>query len=257
MTMKMLISPAKSLDYNTEIPINKSTKPAFLKESKIINEELVSKTPMDLEELMKISSNLAELNWKRNQSRTFSKKKGREKDFRQAVYAFNGDVYVGLDAYSLSEAKMDVLQNKLRILSGLYGILKPLDEIEPYRLEMGTKIKVKTSENLYEFWKPVITDTLNKEMRKGELLVNLASNEYFSAVDKKALKSTLVIPEFKELRNGKLKTISFYAKKARGQMARYIIDNNIDDVEGIKGFNVDGYIWSEAESKENNLVFTR
>lgn len=257
MTMKMLISPAKSLDYNTKIPINKSTKPAFLKESKIINEELVSKTPMDLEELMKISSNLAELNWKRNQSRTFSKKTGREKDFRQAVYAFNGDVYVGLDAYSLSEAKMNVLQNKLRILSGLYGILKPLDEIEPYRLEMGTKIKVKTSENLYEFWKPVITDALNKEMRKGELLVNLASNEYFSAIDKKALKPTLVVPEFKELRNGKLKTISFYAKKARGQMVRYIVDNNIDDIEGIKGFNVDGYIWSETESKENNLVFTR
>lgn len=255
--MKILISPAKSLDYTSAVPVLTSTKPIFIKESKEINEVLKSKTPMDLEALMKISSNLAELNWKRNQERVFVKKDGNEEDFRQAVFAFNGDVYGGLDAYSLKVEQIEELQNKLRILSGLYGILKPLDEIEPYRLEMGTKMPVGTNANLYEFWKPVIAESLNKEMKQGELLVNLASNEYFSAVDKTALKSTLITPEFKELRDGKLKVISFYAKKARGMMVRYIIDNGIEDLDGLKKFNVDGYAWSEGDSKGNKLVFTR
>ncbi|WP_121964710.1 peroxide stress protein YaaA [Myroides sp. N17-2] len=255
--MKILISPAKSLDYATAVPVDKTTKPAFVKESKMINEVLQSKTPMDLEALMKISNNLAELNWKRNQERTFAKKEGRESDFRQAIFAFNGDVYTGLDAYSLTPEKIDVLQNKLRILSGLYGLLKPLDEIEPYRLEMGTKMSIGDKANLYEFWKPILVEALNKEMRQDELLVNLASNEYFSSIDKKAIKGILVTPDFKELRDGKLKTISFYAKKARGLMVRYIIDNDINDIDGLKKFNVDGYAWSEGDSKGNNLVFTR
>lgn len=255
--MKILISPAKSLDYTSEVPVLTSTKPIFIKESKEINEVLKSKTPMDLEALMKISSNLAELNWKRNQERVFVKKDGSEEDFRQAVFAFNGDVYGGLDAYTLKVEQIEELQNKLRILSGLYGILKPLDEIEPYRLEMGTKMPVGANANLYEFWKPVIAESLNKEMKQGELLVNLASNEYFSAVDKAALKATLITPEFKELRDGKLKVISFYAKKARGMMVRYIIDNGIEDLDGLKKFNVDGYAWSEGDSKGNKLVFTR
>lgn len=255
--MKILISPAKSLDYTTAVPVEKATKASFIKESKVINEVLQSKTPMDLEALMKISNNLAELNWKRNQERAFVKKAGKEKDFRQAVFAFNGDVYAGLDPYSLTAEKIELLQDKLRILSGLYGLLKPLDEIEPYRLEMGTKMAVGANANLYEFWKPILAEALNKEMKQGELLINLASNEYFSAIDKKAIKGTLVTPDFKELREGKLKTISFYAKKARGMMVRYIIDNNVNDIEGLKKFNVDGYAWSEADSKGNNLVFTR
>ncbi|MDM1350102.1 peroxide stress protein YaaA [Myroides marinus] len=255
--MKILISPAKSLDYTTAVPVDKTTKPSFVKESKVVNEVLQSKTPMDLEDLMKISNNLAELNWKRNQERSYVKKVGKEKDFRQAVFAFNGDVYTGLDAYSLTPEKIEVLQDKLRILSGLYGLLKPLDEIEPYRLEMGTKMRVGENANLYEFWKPILADALNKEMKQDELLINLASNEYFSAIDKKVIKGTLVTPDFKELRDGKLKTISFYAKKARGLMVRYIIDNNVTDIDGLKKFNVDGYAWSEADSKGNNLVFTR
>lgn len=255
--MKILISPAKSLDYTTKVPTNIITKPTFLKEAKVINEVLKSKTPMDLEELMKISNTLAELNWKRNQERTFTIKETDESDFRQAVFAFNGDVYTGLDAYTLKETQFEPLQEKVRILSGLYGMLKPFDGIEPYRLEMGTKMKVGEDNNLYDFWKPILANALNKELKQGELVVNLASNEYFSAIDKKQLKGTLIVPEFKELRDGKLKTISFYAKKARGMMVRYILDNNVEDVNGLKKFNIDGYGWSEGDSEGNNLVFTR
>lgn len=255
--MKILISPAKSLDYTTKVPTNIITKPTFLKEAKVINEVLKSKTPMDLEELMKISNTLAELNWKRNQERTFTIKETDESDFRQAVFAFNGDVYTGLDAYTLKVSQFEPLQEKVRILSGLYGMLKPFDGIEPYRLEMGTKMKVGEDNNLYEFWKPILANALNKELKQGELVVNLASNEYFSAIDKKQLKGTLIVPEFKELRDGKLKTISFYAKKARGMMVRYILDNNVEDVNGLKNFNIDGYGWSEGDSEGNNLVFTR
>ena len=255
--MKIVVSPAKSLDYNTKAPITTVSQPLFIKESKYINEVLKEKTPVELMELMKISNNLADLNWQRNQERSYKKNKKNEADFKQAVFAFSGDVYVGLDAYTLDESKMERLQNTLRILSGLYGILRPFDEIEPYRLEMGTKMKVGDKANLYAFWKPILVDYLNKEMKEGELLVNLASNEYFSAIDQKKLKAALVVPEFKELRDEKLKTISFYAKKARGMMVRYIVDNDIKDLEGLKKFNLDGYAWSEEESSATNLIFTR
>lgn len=254
--MKVLISPAKSLDYTSTVPVTEVTKPLFIKEAKTINRVLKELSPLELSSLMKISSNLSELNWKRNQDRKFADSID-VSNLRQAVYAFNGDVYAGLDVYTLSENKVHVLQDKLRILSGLYGLLKPLDAIEPYRLEMGTKIKIGSSENLYEFWKSIIVKALNKEMKEGELLVNLASNEYFSAVDKKTLKGFLVTPEFKELRNGKLKTISFFAKKARGMMVRFIIDNDIETLEGLKDFNLEGYTFSEVDSKKNNLIFTR
>lgn len=254
--MKILISPAKSLDYATTVPVTEVSKPVFLKEAKVINTVLKELSPAELSSLMKISSNLSELNWKRNQERKFIHSKETE-CFRQAMYAFNGDVYTGLDAYTLSENKVYKLQDKLRILSGLYGILKPLDAIEPYRLEMGTKIKIGEANNLYEFWKPIIVKALNKEMKAEELLVNLASNEYFSAVDKKLLKARLVTPEFKELREGKLKTISFFAKKARGMMVRYIVDQEIETIEELKGFNVEGYAFSEEASKKDTLVFIR
>ncbi|MDR0230073.1 MAG: peroxide stress protein YaaA [Flavobacteriaceae bacterium] len=255
--MKIVISPAKSLDYTTMLPTTKESQPDFLKEAKVINEVLKTKTPQDLGNLMKISTALSDLNWQRNQDRTFKQSKGSKTDFRPAVYAFNGDVYTGLDVYSLSVDKLEILEQKLRILSGLYGLLKPFDKIEPYRLEMGTKMAVDNSKNLYEFWKPIIATALNHQMNEGELLVNLASTEYFSAIDKKILKANLVTPDFKELRDGKLKVISFFAKKARGMMVRYIIDNNIEDIEGLKGFNVDGYGFSEEHSKNNNLVFIR
>src|SRR5690606_7079243 len=202
------------------------------------------------------SDKLAELNWQRNKVRKY-KLTEVSTTVRQAVFAFNGDVYTGLDAYSLSSEKVDYLQNHLRILSGLYGYLKPLDLIEPYRLEMGTKLPINDKKNLYDFWKETLTDSLNKELKKNCVLINLASNEYFSAIDKKTIKATIITPEFKDYKDGKLKMISFFAKKARGLMVRYMAENNITNVEDIKQFNVDGYGFDANLSTENKWVFTR
>ncbi|WP_288983668.1 peroxide stress protein YaaA [uncultured Flavobacterium sp.] len=252
--MKIVISPAKSLNYETQLPITTYTESAFLSKAVTIQKTLKKKKPKQLMELMDISDKLAELNWQRNQEWNipFS-----PENARQAVYAFDGDVYTGLDVYSLSAEKVLVLQEKLRILSGLYGLLKPLDLMQPYRLEMGTKIQIGTKKNLYEFWKKTITDTLNKELSKGELFVNLASNEYFSAVDTKTLKVPVITPEFKDYKDGKLKMISFFAKKARGLMVRYIIDTNAETIDDLKGFNYEGYAFDANLSKGNTLVFTR
>ena len=252
--MKIVISPAKSLDFESPLPTNQFTKSAFLKESKIVNAEVKKKTPAELSELMDISANLADLNWKRNKS---FKTPFTPENARQAVYAFNGDVYLGLNANTIPLEKIAILQNKLRILSGLYGLLKPLDLMQPYRLEMGTKLPIGESKNLYDFWKKTITNSLNKELKKGELFVNLASNEYFSAVDTKTLKVPVITPEFNEYKDGKLKIISFFAKKARGLMVRYIIDNNCETIDDLKGFNYEGYAFDANLSKENSLVFTR
>ena len=252
--MKIVISPAKSLNYESKLPVVNYSESEFMKKSETIQKTLKKKQPKELMELMHISEKLADLNWKRNQdwSVPFSKDNA-----RPAVYAFDGDVYSGLDAYSLSAEKVAVLQDKLRILSGLYGILKPLDLMQPYRLEMGTKMEIGKDKNLYEFWKKTITDSLNKEMKDDELFVNLASNEYFSAVDNKTLKVPVITPEFKDYKDGKLKIISFYAKKARGLMVRYIIDKNAETIEDLKGFNYDGYAFDANLSKGNSLVFTR
>lgn len=252
--MKIVISPAKSLNYESKLPVANYSESAFLKNSELIQKTLKNKQPKELMELMHISEKLADLNWKRNQewSVPFSKENA-----RPAVFAFDGDVYSGLDAYSLSTEKIAVLQDKLRILSGLYGVLKPLDLMQPYRLEMGTKMEIGTHKNLYEFWKKTITDSLNNEMKDDELFVNLASNEYFSAIDTKALKVPVITPEFKDYKDGKLKIISFYAKKARGLMVRYIIDKNVETIEDLKGFNYDGYAFDSNLSKGNSLVFTR
>lgn len=203
---------------------------------------------------MSISDKLADLNWKRNQE---WKTPFTTSNARPAVYTFDGDVYIGLDAYSISESKIEVLQDRLRIVSGLYGLLKPLDLIQAYRLEMGTKLGIGKSKNLYEFWKPIITKALNKELKEDELFVNLASNEYFSAIDVKSLKVPIITPEFKDHKNGKLKIISFFAKKARGMMVRYIIDTNAQTIDDLKGFNYDGYQFDANLSKGNHLVFTR
>ncbi len=254
--MKILISPAKSLDYKSPVPFDHKTVPVFKQQTAVVNEVLKSYSQKDLAELMHISDKLAELNWTRNQQRKLVAK-GASDQIRAAIYAFNGDVYSGLDAYTLKEDQTAVLQKKLRILSGLYGLLKPFDQIEPYRLEMGTKMPVGDSANLHEFWKPLVTAELNKEMKKGELLVNLASVEYFSAVDKKNLIGTLITPDFKELRAGKLKSISFFAKKARGMMVRYIVDHQVETIDQLKGFNLDGYAFSASESSQTKLLFTR
>ena len=252
--MKILISPAKSLDFESPLPTEQFTKSSFLKQSKEVNAAVKQKSPKELSELMSISDKLAELNWQRNK---LWKAPFTPKNARPAVYAFNGDVYQGLDAYTIPVDKLETLQGSLRILSGLYGLLKPLDLIQPYRLEMGTRLVVGESKNLYTYWKETLTATLNKELKKGELLINLASKEYFEAVDEKALKVPVITPDFKDYKDGKLKIISFYAKKARGMMVRYIIDTNAKTIDDLKGFNYEGYHFDANLSEGNHLVFTR
>lgn len=252
--MKIVISPAKSLDFETKLPSRKSTQPVFLEKSEIVQGTLKHKTPAQLCDLMAISGKLADLNWQRNQE---WKTPFTTKNARPAVYAFNGDVYTGLDAYTIPTAKLNRLQDTLRILSGLYGLLKPLDLIQPYRLEMGTQLPVDGKKNLYEFWKPTITQALNEELKDKELFINLASKEYFDAVDIKALKGPVITPEFKDYKDGELRMVSFFAKKARGMMVRYIIDHNVKTLKGLKGFDYDGYKFDPKLSKDNTLVFTR
>jgi cytoplasmic iron level regulating protein YaaA (DUF328/UPF0246 family) len=252
--MKIVISPAKSLNFEKEIPTTTFSEPHFLKQATTIQNTLKKKKPKQLSELMDISEKLAELNWQRNQEwqTPFTKENA-----RQAIYAFDGDVYAGVDVYSLPIEKQTVLQDKLRILSGLYGLLKPLDLMQAYRLEMGTSMAIGKNKNLYEFWKKTITKSLNEEIQKEELFINLASNEYFSAIDVKLLKVPVITPEFRDFKDGKLKMVSFFAKKARGMMVRYIIDTNAETIEDLKGFNYEGYAFDANLSKGNTLVFTR
>ncbi|MDZ7615029.1 MAG: peroxide stress protein YaaA [Flavobacteriaceae bacterium] len=251
--MKIVISPAKTLEFERPVPIQTHTECAFLNKSVKLNTVLKKKSPKKLMELMDISEKLSELNYQRNQDwhLPFS-----PENARQAVFAFSGDVYEGLDAYTLDLDKFEDLQNKVRILSGLYGILKPLDLMQPYRLEMGTALKVNRYNNLYEFWGDSLTKALNTEL-KGDVLLNLASQEYFKAIKPKLLKSPVITPEFKDFHNGELKMISFFAKKARGSMVRYIIDNQIDVIEDVKGFNREGYAFDKNLSTEKKWVFTR
>ncbi len=253
-TMKIVISPAKSLNFEKGLPPTKYSEALFVKEARQVHQVLKQKSPAALSSLMAISEKLADLNWQRNQD---WKTPFNAENARPAIFAFDGDVYTGLDAYSIPIEKLDVLQDRLRILSGLYGLLKPLDLMQAYRLEMGTKLPINNSKNLYEFWKPIVTKALNKELQEGELFVNLASNEYFSAVDVKALKVPVITPEFKDYKEGKLKIISFFAKKARGLMVRYIIDTNTETIDDLKGFNYEGYQFDANLSKGNQLVFTR
>jgi hypothetical protein len=254
--MKIVISPAKSLDFETQLPTSKVSEAPFLDQAELINKSLKEITPNELSKLMKISDKLSELNWQRNQewSLPFT-----SENARPAVFTFDGDVYKGLDAFSLSEDKIEKLQNSLRILSGLYGILKPLDLMQAYRLEMGTKFSVGEAKNLHTYWKPFVTKSLNTDLEENELFVNLASNEYYAAVNTKELNAEIVTPIFKDWKNDKLKVISFYAKKARGLMVRYIIDNDATTLEDLKGFDYEGYSFSEENSNlsKNELVFVR
>lgn len=252
--MKIVVSPAKSLNFESPLPIQNYTESLFLKDAETIQKTLKKKKPKQLMELMDISEKLADLNWERNQnwSLPFT-----PENARPAVFAFDGDVYTGLDAYTIPIDKFPILEDKLRILSGLYGVLKPLDLMQPYRLEMGTSLPIGTKKNLYEFWKKKVTASLNSELQDNELFINLASNEYFSAVDTKTLKVPVITPEFKDYKDGKLKMISFFAKKARGLMVRYIIDTNAETIEDLKQFNYDGYAFDANLSKGNTLVFTR
>ncbi len=252
--MKIVISPAKSLDFERPLPITDSSEASFLPEAERLNKILKKKSARSLSKLMSISAALGQLNYERNQEWTlpFS-----EDNARQAVYAFSGDVYRGMDIYTLPEEKLGFLQDSLRIISGLYGVLRPLDLIQPYRLEMGTRMPVGVKKNLYEFWKPRITQWLNDELEEGELFVNLASNEYFKAIDTKVLKVPVITPVFKDFKNGEYKSIMTFAKLARGYMTRYILDTGATTVDELKGFNYEGYGFSEPMSTETELVFIR
>ena len=253
--MKMIVSPAKSLNFEATLPTKEYSEALFLKEAERINKLLKKKSVRSLGKLMGISESLSELNWQRNQDfqLPFS-----PENARPAVYAFDGDVYTGLDAYSLKQEQLPLLQDKLRILSGLYGLLKPLDLIQAYRLEMGTKMPVGVKKNLPAFWKDKVTQQLNEEMEGAGCLLNLASNEYFAAVDAKALQAEIITPQFKDFKDGKLKMISFFAKKARGMMARFVIDQQAESLDDIKAFATDGYQFSAAHTeKEHQPVFIR
>lgn len=253
--MKILLSPAKSLDYETLLPTTEKTQPLFKDRALEINGVLRSKSETDIAALMSISSKLADLNYQRYAS---FQKKHDATNSRPAIFAFAGDVYTGFDAYSMNEKQIENAQDKIRILSGLYGMLRPLDLLQPYRLEMGTKLSIDSHKNLYEYWKEVITPALNKEIKKDELLVNLASNEYFKAIDRKNQQGTLVAPVFKDFKNGKLKVISFYAKKARGSMARYLVNQDAEQLEDVLSFKEDGYAYSQEHTvKDSEPVFIR
>jgi len=252
--MKIIISPAKSLDFETKAPTSLFTQPRFLEQSEKLNKKLKTFSKKNISELMKISDALSALNYDRNQmwKLPFS-----PENAKQAIYSFTGEVFRGIDIHTLEAEKIPVLQDRLRILSGLYGILKPLDLIQTYRLEMGTKLPVGTTKNIYKFWDDTVAKSLNDELKDGELLVNLASTEYFKVLPKKVLKVPMITPVFKDFKNGEYKTVMTFAKKARGLMVRYIIDNNIKTIDGLKSFNKESYRFSEEMSTENELLFTR
>ena len=254
--MILVISPAKTLDYDSELPVKKHSMPSFLDESSSLIEVLKKKSVSDIKGLMKLSDKLAELNVARYKewSLPFD-----GSNARQSLFAFKGDVYVGLDAYSFNEKDTDFAQKHLRILSGLYGVLKPLDLMQPYRLEMGTKLKNTRGKNLYEFWGKRISESLNNDFtaKKNNVLVNLASNEYYSAVKEDTLNAEVITPQFLDFKNGKYKMISFFAKKARGMMCSWVIKNRIDNPEELVSFDVAGYKYCSERSSVMNPVFTR
>ncbi|MEM6964194.1 MAG: peroxide stress protein YaaA [Bacteroidota bacterium] len=253
--MLMLISPAKTLNFDST-DLKKKSKPRFLNESQTLINVLKKKSPADIKSLMKVSDKIAELNVERYHN---FKTPFNLKNAKQAVLAFRGDVYTGLDADNFDADDMVFAQKHLRILSGLYGLLKPLDLMQPYRLEMGTKLSNGFGKNLYEFWGDKLTKTINKDAKasKATAIINLASNEYFKSVQKKALKTDLYDIAFKEERNGVFKIISFSAKKARGMMAQFIIKNKLTEPEHLKGFDMDNYVFNEDLSSEREFVFTR
>lgn len=247
--MKIVVSPAKTLDYESKLPTTRGTQPEFLETASKLNRKLSRQSKKKISKLMSISDKLADLNYTRYQE---FEEDHNKKNSRPAMYAFNGDVYTGLDAYTIPTEKLDKLQDTLRILSGMYGILRPLDLIQPYRLEMGTSIGIERKKNLYEVWQKKVTDYLNNELDDNELFLNLASNEYFKAVDTDKLKVPVISPVFKDFKNGELKIISFYAKKARGSMVRYIIDKDCKTLDDVKGFDYDGYRFSEQHTENKN-----
>ncbi|RUO31201.1 peroxide stress protein YaaA [Aliidiomarina soli] len=254
--MLFVVSPAKNLDYQSPAATETYSQPRLLDEAEQLVKRARTLSPQELGSLMKISDKLAGLNAARfsDWQRPFT-----PQNAKQAVFAFNGDVYAGLDANTLGANAIDYAQQHMRILSGLYGVLRPLDLMQPYRLEMGTKLTTSRGKDLYQFWGDRISEQLNQDLASAgdTVLVNLASNEYFKAVNKGKLQATLVTPVFKDSKNGQLKVISFYAKKARGLMARFIAENQPADVQALKAFNSAGYKFDAALSSDTELVFTR
>jgi len=254
--MLLVVSPAKKLDFESPLVTTKTSQASLLAHSEILIERCLELSSDQIASLMKLSDKLAGLNAARfgEWSLPFT-----PKNSRQAVLAFNGDVYSGLDANSFSDNDFNFAQQHFRILSGLYGLLKPLDLMQAYRLEMGTKLDNVRGANLYQFWGDIITNELNQALAEqgDDVLINLASNEYFKAVNKKSLNATVITPQFKDWKNDQYKIISFYAKKARGLMARYIIQNQLTTIEQVKDFDLAGYQFSRDLSLGNELVFTR
>ncbi|MEH6592847.1 MAG: peroxide stress protein YaaA [Halioglobus sp.] len=254
--MLTVISPAKTLDFETPPGTKKTTVPQLLDRSAELVEDMQALSPDDIRALMGVSEKIADLNHRRfmNWSRPFGLDNA-----KQSILAFKGDVYTGLEAETLGTAQLNFAQQHLRILSGLYGVLRPLDLMQPYRLEMGVKFANRGGKNLYEFWGDEVTRGLNAQLKKikSDVLLNLASNEYFKSVQAGKLNADIVTPVFKDLKSGKYKIISFYAKKARGQMARFIIDNQLEDPTALKEFDINGYQYNSSQSTARELVFTR
>ena len=254
--MITLLSPSKTLDFESSSPCDNYSESSFINKSTDLINILDKLTVSDIRDLMGVSDKIAELNcdrfknWENPNSSNFSK---------QALYAFKGDVYTGLEASALAEDRLDYAQQHLRIISGLYGLLRPLDLMQPYRLEMGLKLKTKKASNLYQFWGEQITDAVNSMLAKHDepVLINLASNEYFKAIQKKNLDGRLITPLFKDWKNGEYKMISFFAKKARGMMVRYAIDHKLQELEGLQDFDYDGYRLNQELSHDDNWVFCR
>lgn len=254
--MLIVVSPAKKLDYGSSAKTRVFTTADYIDHSGQLIKRLRNFSSLDIAELMNVSSKIADLNFERYEkwSPTFT-----TENSKQAILAFKGDVYLGLDAQSFNASDFTFSQKHLRILSGLYGLLRPLDLMQPYRLEMGSKLKTSRGKNLYEFWDTLITDGLNKQLSKigSEVLLNLASNEYFKSIKTKTLQAEIITPVFKDYKNGDYKMIGVYAKKARGLLSRYIIKNKITQVNSIKSFNEEHYKFNKKLSKGTQWVFTR
>ncbi len=252
--MKMITSPAKLMNISNTAEFLKPTTPKFIKEASLLQSYLKEKTPEFLSELMEISPKLADENWQRNQN---WKAKPTATESCPALYAFTGEVYRGLDAQTLSEDAVAYLQKNYRILSGLYGLLRPSDKIMLYRLEMGRKFEFEHYRNLYEFWTGKITEQLNSELKSKEIILNLASSEYIKVLDRKKIKAPIIDFDFYEMKSGKPRTIVVYTKLARGLMVRFCAENNATTLDDVKAFNLEGYRIDEEMSKPQRLVFTR
>ena len=253
--MKILLSPAKSLDFETPLRTNYRTEPIFSKETAEIQKVLKKKSVRDLEQLMSLSNALATLNFERNQHLEANPS---EEETRPALFAFDGDVYKGLDALTLNGNQLESAKDRIRILSGLYGILRPFDSIQPYRLEMGTKMEVADAKSLYGHWRKNLTSYLENELSNNEIIVNLASREYSKAIDLKTFSGRVIHPEFKDYKDGKLKIISFYAKRMRGVMARFLLETPDNDLSVFEHFESDGYRFDTSQTTDPlQPVYTR